>query len=144
MKILLLLALTLAFGLLQTHGDLLDFWKMIRLMTGKKAVSSYAFYGCYCGFRGRGFPKDSTDWCCARHDCCYTLLEKQGCGTMFAGYEFTYQNGQIICAKQDRCKSELCLCDKTAAICFAENLNTYNKSYQYYNNWGCGSRKAMC
>lgn len=46
---------------LQTHGDLVNFWKMIQLVTGKEPLFSYAFYGCYCGLGGKGSPKDATD-----------------------------------------------------------------------------------
>uniref|UniRef100_G1Q0Q3 Phospholipase A2 n=1 Tax=Myotis lucifugus TaxID=59463 RepID=G1Q0Q3_MYOLU len=145
MKTLLLLALTMAFGLLQTHGNLLDFQKMIRLATGKDAVSSYGFYGCYCGLGGRGSPKDATDRCCAAHDCCYRRLEKQKCGTKFLNYNFTYRKGQIICeGKQDSCRRKLCECDKAAASCFARNRKTYKKQYQYYPNHNCRGRDHRC
>lgn len=48
-------------GLLETHGNLANFADMIFKVTGKEAASSYGFYGCYCGFSGRGTPKDATD-----------------------------------------------------------------------------------
>ncbi|XP_053777125.1 phospholipase A2, membrane associated isoform X2 [Desmodus rotundus] len=99
MKTLLLLALTMAFGLLQTHGDLLDFRKMIRLVTGKEAMSSYSFYGCHCGLGGKGSPKDATDRCCATHDCCYYRLQKRGCRTKSLSYKFAYRKGQITCGR---------------------------------------------
>uniref|UniRef100_A0A4W2DAZ2 Phospholipase A2 n=1 Tax=Bos indicus x Bos taurus TaxID=30522 RepID=A0A4W2DAZ2_BOBOX len=67
MKTLLLLAVIMAIaavlpGLLQVHGDLLNFRKMIKLTTGKEPATRYSFYGCYCGMSGRGTPKDATDW----------------------------------------------------------------------------------
>nr|KAF6383253.1 phospholipase A2 group IIA [Pipistrellus kuhlii] len=61
MKTLLMLALAMAFGPLQTHEDLLDFQKMIEIATGKNAFLDYAFYGCYCGLGGQGSPMDATD-----------------------------------------------------------------------------------
>nr|XP_014336767.1 PREDICTED: phospholipase A2, membrane associated-like [Bos mutus] len=61
MKTLLLLAVIMAIGLLQVHGGLLNFRKMIQFTTGKESVTSYRRYGCYCGTRGRGTPKDATD-----------------------------------------------------------------------------------
>ncbi|KAI4574419.1 hypothetical protein MJT46_003698 [Ovis ammon polii x Ovis aries] len=61
MKTLLLLAVIMAVGLLQVHGSLLDFRKMIKFATGKEPATNYSFYGCYCGMRGRGTPKDATD-----------------------------------------------------------------------------------
>ncbi|XP_045715400.1 phospholipase A2, membrane associated [Phyllostomus hastatus] len=146
MKTLLLLALTMAFGLLQmqTHGSLVDFHKMIFLATRKEAVSSYAFYGCHCGMGGKGSPKDATDRCCARHDCCYYHLQKRGCGTKFLGYKFSYQKGQIICAKQDSCRSRLCQCDKVAATCFAKARKSYSRKYQYYSNKKCSGKSPKC
>nr|XP_005607062.2 phospholipase A2, membrane associated isoform X2 [Equus caballus] len=144
MKTLLLLAVIMAFGLLQVQGHLLDFRKMIRLMTGKEATSSYGFYGCHCGVGGKGSPKDATDWCCVAHDCCYYRLQKRGCGTKLLNYKFSYRGGKIICAKQDSCRSELCQCDKTAASCFARNRKTYSKKYQYYNNKSCRGKTPRC
>ncbi|XP_016070016.1 PREDICTED: phospholipase A2, membrane associated [Miniopterus natalensis] len=144
MKTLLLLALIMAFGLLQTQGSLWDFQKMIRQVTGKGAASSYGFYGCYCGLGGRGSPKDATDRCCAAHDCCYKRLQKRGCGTKALGYSFTYRKGQVICGKQGSCQSQLCQCDKTAASCFKRNLKTYNKKYQFYNNKQCKGNAYRC
>ena len=49
-------------GLLQVHGGLADFWKMVKFTTGKEPVISYGFYGCHCGAGHRGAPKDATDW----------------------------------------------------------------------------------
>lgn len=146
MKTLLLLAMTMAFALLQTHGDLLQFWKMIHLLTGREPVFSYAFYGCYCGFGGKGSPKDATDWCCATHDCCcYDWLAKRGCGTTFLRYKHEYEsrNTQILGAKQDYGRRQLCQCDKVAAFCFARNQKTYNKKYQYYNKQ-CTGKALRC
>ncbi|CAK6440695.1 unnamed protein product [Pipistrellus nathusii] len=144
MKTLLLLALAMAFGPLQTHGNLLDFQKMIKFTTGKNAVTNYAFYGCYCGYGGRGSPKDATDWCCAAHDCCYSRLEKRKCGTKFLKYNFDYRKGQIVCAKEDSCRRQLCECDKAATTCFASNRNTYKKQYQFYLNIRCRGRRPQC
>ena len=49
-------------ALLQVRGALWDFATMIKHTTGKTALLSYGAYGCYCGLRGRGAPKDATDW----------------------------------------------------------------------------------
>ncbi|KAM9244402.1 phospholipase A2, membrane associated-like [Dugong dugon] len=144
MKTLLLLVVIMALGLLQVQGSLLDFWKMIQLVTRKEAVTSYGFYGCYCGLGGRGTPKDATDWCCAKHDCCYKGLEKRGCKPKLLSYKFAYHGSQIVCEKQDSCRSQLCQCDRMATYCFKRNLNTYNKKYQYYPNWKCSGTAPSC
>uniref|UniRef100_F7GTB5 Phospholipase A2 n=1 Tax=Callithrix jacchus TaxID=9483 RepID=F7GTB5_CALJA len=97
MKTLLLLAVIMVFGLLQAHGDLLNFRKMIKLATGKEATTSYGFYGCHCGVGGKGSPKDATDRCCFAHDCCYKRLERRGCGTKFLSYKFSNKGSSITC-----------------------------------------------
>ncbi|XP_017707630.1 PREDICTED: calcium-dependent phospholipase A2 isoform X3 [Rhinopithecus bieti] len=43
------------------QGGLLDLKSMIEKVTGKNALTNYGFYGCYCGWGGRGTPKDGTD-----------------------------------------------------------------------------------
>lgn len=43
-------------------GGLLELKSMIENVTGKNALMDYGFYGCYCGWGGRGTPKDITDW----------------------------------------------------------------------------------
>uniref|UniRef100_A0A8C3W619 Phospholipase A2 n=1 Tax=Catagonus wagneri TaxID=51154 RepID=A0A8C3W619_9CETA len=88
MKTLLLLAVIVAFGLLQVQGNLLNFRNMIKLKTGRAPVPNYTFYGCYCGLGGKGAPKDATDRCCAAHDCCYKKLKERGCGTKLLSYKF--------------------------------------------------------
>ncbi|KAL4662605.1 hypothetical protein H8957_014619 [Semnopithecus entellus] len=144
MKTLLLLAVIMIFGLLQAHGNLVDFRKMIKLTTGKEAALSYGFYGCHCGVGGKGSPKDATDRCCVIHDCCYKRLEKRGCGTKFLSYKFSNKGSTITCAKQDSCRSQLCACDKAAAYCFARNKSSYNKNYQYYSNKLCRGSTPRC
>lgn len=48
-------------GLLQVHGNLIQFADMIKYITGKNAVLNYNGYGCHCGVGGKGAPKDETD-----------------------------------------------------------------------------------
>ncbi|KAH0503050.1 Phospholipase A2, membrane associated [Microtus ochrogaster] len=99
MKVLLLLtAVIMAFGPIQIQGSLAEFRQMILLKTGKRAETSYAFYGCHCGMGGRGSPKDATDRCCVAHDCCYYRLQKHNCGTKFLTYKFSYRGGKITCS----------------------------------------------
>ncbi|KAL1287151.1 PLA2G2A [Ovibos moschatus] len=144
MKTLLLLAVIMAIGLLQVHGSLLDFRKMIKFATGKEPATSYSFYGCYCGMRGRGTPKDATDRCCRAHECCYRNLESHGCRTKFLKYNATYQEDQIICEDADDCKSQVCQCDKIAASCFATNLKTYDKKLRFYSKLRCRGPAPQC
>ncbi|XP_070260339.1 phospholipase A2, membrane associated-like [Myotis yumanensis] len=144
MKTLLLLALTMAFGLLQTHGNVLGYLKMIEFETKKDAFWGYVFYGCYCSSVGRGSPKDATDWCCAEHDCCYERLKKGKCGTKLLPYTYTYENGQIVCGEQDHCRRQRCECDKRAASCLGRYLHTYQERYQFHYNKGCDGIDHKC
>ena len=48
-------------GPIQIQGSLAEFRQMILLKTGKRAETSYAFYGCHCGWGGKGSSKDATD-----------------------------------------------------------------------------------
>ncbi|MCP6508225.1 phospholipase A2 family protein [Klebsiella pneumoniae] len=143
--LLLLTAAIMAFGPMQAEGSLSDLRKMIWLTTGKNAATSYAFYGCHCGWGGRGAPKDATDWCCATHDCCYDRLEKRGCRTKSLSYEFTHQGSRITCAaNQDSCKWRLCQCDKAVAECFARNLESYDEKYEIYFDMLCKGKSPQC
>ncbi|XP_071474792.1 phospholipase A2, membrane associated-like [Marmota flaviventris] len=118
---------------------------MISSVTKKNGATNYGAYGCHCGLGGKGTPKDATDRCCARHDCCYDRLEERGCSTKFLSYRFRYQAGKVICeANQDYCRSQLCQCDITAAYCLAENQETYNRKYQFYPNFLCRGNKPSC
>ncbi|XP_043301962.1 phospholipase A2, membrane associated-like [Cervus elaphus] len=144
MKTLLLLAVIMAFALLQVHGALWDFATMIKHTTGKTAPLSYGAYGCHCGLSGRGAPKDATDWCCWAHDCCYKKLKYHGCGTKLLNYNVSIRRGQITCEDRGVCRRILCECDKKAASCFAKNQNTYNKNLQYYSNLFCTGRAPQC
>ncbi|XP_007934050.1 phospholipase A2, membrane associated [Orycteropus afer afer] len=144
MKNLLLLAAIMALSLLQVQGNLLDFGRMIRFTTGKHPAYDYGFYGCYCGYGGRGTPKDNTDWCCREHDCCYDRLEFHGCSTKLQTYNFDIQGSRIVCGGQNLCERLLCQCDKTAAYCLARNLNTYKEKFRFYPNWWCSGNKPSC
>ncbi|XP_051027768.1 phospholipase A2, membrane associated-like [Acomys russatus] len=146
MKILLLIAAVIvAFVPIQIHGGLVNFPKMVKITTGKLFSPGYNFYGCYCFHGGKGSPKDETDRCCFVHDCCYYHLEKRGCDTKYLNYEFTSKTGIITCAaNQDSCKKELCQCDKAAAECFAQNLNTYSTKYVYYPDMLCNGKPPKC
>ncbi|XP_038189393.1 phospholipase A2, membrane associated [Arvicola amphibius] len=146
MKVLLLLtAVIMAFGPIQIQGSLAQFRKMILLKTGKRAETSYAFYGCHCGWGGRGSSKDATDRCCVAHDCCYDQLQKDNCGTKLLTYKFTYEGGKITCsADQDPCSKQLCQCDKVAVECFHRNQKSYSLKYRFYPNTLCSGKSPKC
>nr|P59071.1 RecName: Full=Basic phospholipase A2 VRV-PL-VIIIa; Short=svPLA2; AltName: Full=DPLA2; AltName: Full=P1; AltName: Full=Phosphatidylcholine 2-acylhydrolase; AltName: Full=Phospholipase A2 4; Short=PLA24 [Daboia russelii]1CL5_A Chain A, PROTEIN (PHOSPHOLIPASE A2) [Daboia russelii pulchella]1CL5_B Chain B, PROTEIN (PHOSPHOLIPASE A2) [Daboia russelii pulchella]1FB2_A Chain A, PHOSPHOLIPASE A2 [Daboia russelii pulchella]1FB2_B Chain B, PHOSPHOLIPASE A2 [Daboia russelii pulchella]1FV0_A Chain A, P len=115
--------------------SLLEFGKMILEETGKLAIPSYSSYGCYCGWGGKGTPKDATDRCCFVHDCCYGNLPD--CNPKSDRYKYKRVNGAIVCEKGTSCENRICECDKAAAICFRQNLNTYSKKYMLYPDFLC-------
>uniref|UniRef100_A0A8C5ZZ48 Phospholipase A2 n=1 Tax=Marmota marmota marmota TaxID=9994 RepID=A0A8C5ZZ48_MARMA len=135
--------------LMWVQGDLFNFNSMISSVTKKNGATNYGAYGCHCGLGGKGTPKDATDRCCASHDCCYKRLEKRGCGTKSLKKPQTIKLPSgvyflVISANQGYCRSQLCQCDKTAAYCFAQNLKTYNRKYQFYPNVLCRGKKPSC
>ncbi|XP_055978900.1 phospholipase A2, membrane associated-like [Sorex fumeus] len=130
--------------LLQAHGAIWNFGSMLGKVIGKKAVIDYSLYGCYCGFRDKGTPKDATDQCCFERDCCYRRLRKEGCRTKFAHYKFEYKKDQVTCVDENPCRKKLCECDKTAALCFKENRNSYNKTYRFYSGRSCQGKSPQC
>nr|CAE47222.1 ammodytin I2(D) isoform [Vipera ursinii] len=121
--------------LIGVEGNLYQFGKMIKYKTGKIALFSYSDYGCYCGWGGQGKPKDATDRCCFVHDCCYGRVN--GCDPKLTIYSYSFENGDIVCGGGDSCKRAVCECDRVAAICFGENLNTYDKKYKNYPSSEC-------
>nr|AJC52505.1 phospholipase A2 precursor [Protobothrops flavoviridis] len=128
--------------LVGVEGHLLQFRKMIKKMTGKEPIVSYAFYGCYCGKGGRGKPKDATDRCCFVHDCCYGKVT--GCDPKWDYYTYSSENGDIVCEGDNPCTKEVCECDKAAAICFRDNLKTYKKRYMTFPDIFCTDPTEKC
>nr|Q6EER3.1 RecName: Full=Basic phospholipase A2 Sct-N6; Short=svPLA2; AltName: Full=Phosphatidylcholine 2-acylhydrolase; Flags: Precursor [Sistrurus tergeminus]AAR14163.1 N6b basic phospholipase A2 [Sistrurus tergeminus] len=128
--------------LVGVEGNLLQFNKMIKIMTKKNAIPSYSSYGCYCGWGGRGRPKDATDRCCFVHDCCYEKLTD--CSPKTDTYSYSLKSGVIICGGNDPCKKQICECDKAAAVCFGENLSTYKKRYMFYPDFLCTDPSETC
>uniref|UniRef100_A0A8C0C930 Phospholipase A2 n=1 Tax=Balaenoptera musculus TaxID=9771 RepID=A0A8C0C930_BALMU len=61
MRLALLCMLVVFAGVIPAQGGIQDLSKMIRRVTGKRAIFSYLSYGCHCGFGGKGQPKDATD-----------------------------------------------------------------------------------
>ncbi|XP_059997198.1 phospholipase A2 group V isoform X2 [Lagenorhynchus albirostris] len=97
MKGLLTLAWFLACSVSAVPGSLLQLKVMIEKVTRKPALTSYGFYGCYCGWGGQGTPKDCTDWCCWMHDHCYARLEKKGCNALTQVYRYRIACGLVTC-----------------------------------------------
>ncbi|XP_057264082.1 acidic phospholipase A2 PLA-2-like [Pezoporus wallicus] len=141
----LLFTLLLACGLLPAHSSVLELEQMIRAATGRSALLSYSWYGCFCGIGGRGTPVDSTDQCCHAHDCCYRRLRQGTCTPLVTPYQFDVADGDIVCGdEQSWCKRETCLCDQAVASCFASTLPSYNKSYLFYFKLKCQGSKLQC
>ncbi|XP_015503501.2 phospholipase A2, membrane associated-like, partial [Parus major] len=95
----LLLAVLLACGLLPAGTSVLELERMIRVATGRSALLSYSWYGCFCGIGGSGTPVDPTDRCCQAHDCCYRRLREGRCSPLLTPYSFTSSNGSITCSE---------------------------------------------
>ncbi|KAF5908026.1 group 10 secretory phospholipase A2-like, partial [Clarias magur] len=81
---------------MRSKRNVLDLGGVIRCTTGR-AASSYVGYGCHCGLGGKGSPKDKTDWCCHKHDCCYDNVKAAGCRTLTNNYRWTCKNQQVNC-----------------------------------------------
>ncbi|XP_004426169.1 PREDICTED: calcium-dependent phospholipase A2 [Ceratotherium simum simum] len=137
MKDLLTLALFLACSVPTVPGSLLELNSMIEKVTGKTAVTDYGFYGCYCGFSGRGTPKDGTDWCCWVHDRCYGQLEEKGCQIWTQSYRYRFTRDLVTCELGSLCQQQLCTCDQKLAYCLKRNLWSYNPLYRYFPNILC-------
>uniref|UniRef100_A0A8D2KXA4 Phospholipase A2 n=1 Tax=Varanus komodoensis TaxID=61221 RepID=A0A8D2KXA4_VARKO len=133
-------------GGIVTDGSLLELADMINDVTGKDAVLEYSLYGCYCGWGGKGRPKDQTDWCCQRHDCCYGQLDDQGCETKIEEYTYTYRSGKVTCCKSAGawCQRQTCECDKKFVQCLKKHLKTYQHAYNFYLKDSCSGLNPQC
>ncbi|XP_055979394.1 phospholipase A2 group V [Sorex fumeus] len=118
-------------------GGLLELKLMIQEVTGKSALKSYGFYGCYCGLGGQGTPMDRTDWCCWEHDQCYGHLQEEGCNIRTQSYRYRVQRGKVTCGRGTFCQIRLCACDQKLVYCLKRNLWSYNPRYQYHNKFLC-------
>ncbi|XP_006031560.1 basic phospholipase A2 daboxin P-like [Alligator sinensis] len=140
-------------SLLEVNGSVLEYQKMIKQVTGKGAILSYYGYGCYCGSKGKGEPKDATDWCCHIHNCCYKRLKESNCHGHTKRYDYAYKNGNIICGESSplgkmgtwkSCEKMICECDKTPAACFQKAAKTYNTKYNHYPDFICKGETPSC
>ncbi|XP_019355518.2 neutral phospholipase A2 agkistrodotoxin [Alligator mississippiensis] len=137
-------ALLGACSLLEVNGSVLEYQKMIKQVTGKGAILSYYGYGCYCGSKGKGEPKDATDWCCHIHNCCYKRLKESNCHGNTKRYDYAYKNGNIICALGSWCEEQVCACDRNAVFCLEKNLDTYNSRFVRYRDSKCTGSTPEC
>ncbi|KAM9494962.1 phospholipase A2-like isoform 2-T2 [Clarias gariepinus] len=122
--------------------NVFDLGGVIKCTTGREA-SSYLGYGCHCGLGGNGSPKDQTDWCCRKHDCCYDKVNAAGCRTLTNKYRWTCTNNQVNCGSiTDRCDKILCQCDSEFGQCIRNA--PYNKKYAFWSNLLCHSSTPGC
>ncbi|KAM5248683.1 group IID secretory phospholipase A2 [Ctenodactylus gundi] len=144
MELVLLCGLLVLAGIVPAQGGILNLEKMIWKVTGKMPIK-YWTYGCYCGIGGKGQPKDGTDWCCQKHDCCYAHLRTHKCKTWMDHYKYTFYQGEIQCSvKGSWCKQQLCACDSAMALCLKDNLSTYQKKLQVYWRPSCKGPTPAC
>ncbi|XP_045632048.1 group 10 secretory phospholipase A2-like [Ursus americanus] len=110
---------------------------------GTRTPLAYIRYGCYCGLGGHGQPRDAIDWCCHRHDCCYTHAEQAGCRPKIERYSWQCDNQNIVCGPtKNKCEELLCKCDKEIAYCLAQTK--YNLKYLFYPRFLCGKDSPKC
>nr|XP_020038890.1 group IID secretory phospholipase A2 [Castor canadensis] len=145
MELALLCGMLVMAGVTPAQGGLLNLNKMVRQVTGKMPILYYWPYACHCRLGGRGQPKDATDWCCQKHDCCYTHLRIHQCRPTTDNYKYTFSQGDIQCSvKGSWCEQQLCACDKEVALCLKRNLDSYNKHLRYYWWPNCQGQKPAC
>ncbi|XP_067423615.1 basic phospholipase A2 Tbo-G6D49-like isoform X2 [Emydura macquarii macquarii] len=144
MKNLFVFAVLFACGPVMTQGSLLELQRMIKQVTGKNAIWNYSMYGCFCGWGGKGMPKDATDQCCRLHDCCYDRLSNNGCNAITDMYSYFYLSKTIYCGLGSWCETQSCECDKKFVHCLKRHLGSYNKKYRFYRKRRCGTEKLSC
>nr|AHJ09546.1 phospholipase A2 [Trimeresurus erythrurus] len=128
--------------LVGVEGHLMQFENMIMKVAGRSGIWWYGPYGCYCGAGGRGRPQDASDRCCFVHDCCYGRVN--GCDPKDDFYKYSEENGDIVCEEDNPCTKEICECDKAAAICFRDNIETYQNKYWSYPAKYCKEESEPC
>ncbi|XP_015498143.2 phospholipase A2-like [Parus major] len=126
---------------LHTRG-IIELAGAITCGTGRSPLA-YIGYGCYCGLGGRGWPRDKTDWCCHRHDCCYDTAEKEGCNPKVQRYQWVCEQNTVRCDNlTDRCEKMVCLCDQEAAKCWG--AAPYNPHFILWPDFLCGQTHPTC
>ncbi|XP_010020261.1 PREDICTED: calcium-dependent phospholipase A2-like [Nestor notabilis] len=117
MNSLLAFAVLAAWASSPAHGSLWDLQKMITKATGKNALLHYSFYSCYCGFGGRGQPKDATD--------------------RVQRYRYDWSSSSPSCRKGLWCSQLSCECDRSLALCLKRNVGSYRRRHQFYPKHLC-------
>ncbi|XP_042723458.1 phospholipase A2-like [Lagopus muta] len=126
---------------LHTRG-IIELAGAISCGTGRSPLA-YIGYGCYCGLGGRGWPKDKTDWCCHRHDCCYDKAEREGCSPKAQRYQWVCEQNAVRCDNlTDPCEKMVCLCDQEAAQCWG--TAPYNPQFVLWPDFLCGQTHPTC
>ncbi|XP_043571259.1 phospholipase A2, minor isoenzyme-like [Chiloscyllium plagiosum] len=115
-----------------------QFRKMIMcVIPDSSPILDYNGYGCNCGFGGSKSEKyvDELDKCCLNHDKCYRRAKDRHCRDYIDSpyielYSYSCSGEEITCSSKNKpCESDLCNCDRTAAICFSESkYNRDNKN----------------
>ncbi|XP_058536581.1 group 10 secretory phospholipase A2 [Ochotona princeps] len=110
---------------------------------GTRNPMAYVDYGCFCGLGGHGQPRDAIDWCCHRHDCCYSRAEEAGCSPKLEQYPWQCVNKQVQCGPAENiCQELVCKCDQEIANCLAQN--EYNLKYLFYPQFLCEADSPKC
>ncbi|XP_068772246.1 phospholipase A2 nigroviriditoxin basic subunit B isoform X3 [Struthio camelus] len=137
MNSLLALAVLFVWGMVAAHGNIWDLQRMITKATGRAAVLHYSFYGCHCGWGGRGQPKDATDRCCQQHDACYDALLRYHCNAKKEPYSYGWLGGSLVCSQGSWCSQLSCECDRSLALCLRRSLDSYRARYRFYPKHKC-------
>uniref|UniRef100_A0A8B9PWP8 Phospholipase A2 n=1 Tax=Apteryx owenii TaxID=8824 RepID=A0A8B9PWP8_APTOW len=117
--------------------SVLELKRMVKSATGKSALLSYSWYGCFCGIGGRGTPVDATDRCCQRHDACYDGLLRHRCDAKRERYRYGWHGGGPVCYQGSWCAQLSCECDRSLALCLRRSLGTYRARYRFYPKHAC-------
>ncbi|XP_068743022.1 phospholipase A2 A2-actitoxin-Cgg2a-like [Montipora capricornis] len=122
--------------------SLIEFAQMIACYVNRNPLV-YVGYGCYCGFGGKGVPKDETDRCCQLHDQCYgSVISSGACPFDTAVYLMPYSRRNCYHCEASsyylfygKCRETLCKCDSQAVQCFKRSK--FNPAYILYPQDKC-------
>nr|ANN23927.1 phospholipase A2_3 [Crotalus oreganus concolor] len=128
--------------LVGVEGSLVEFETLIMKIAGRSGFLWYSAYGCYCGWGGHGLPQDATDRCCFVHDCCYG--KATDCNPKTVSYTYSEEKGEIVCGGDNPCGTQICECDKAAAICFRDNIPSYSNKYWLFLPKNCQEEPEPC